>query len=90
LTVEYGRTRSIEAVTVVPRVNYGPRTFAIEARVGGQWTRLADAQQANAAATYAVPPTEADAIRLVITGSYDGRFPPDTGNVQVAELTVAP
>ena len=90
LTVEYGGTRTIREVTVAPRVNYGPRTFAIEARVNGAWRRLAEVEQANAAATHAVPPTEADAIRLVITGSYDGQFPPDTGNVQVAELAVAP
>jgi len=90
LTVEYGRTRSNHEVTVVPRVNYGPRTFAIEARVDGAWRRLVEAEQANAAATYAVPATEADAIRLVITGSYDAQFAPDTGNVQVAEVAVAP
>jgi len=89
LTVEYGRTISIRQVTVTPRVNWGPRTFAIEARAGGAWQRLADVEQANAAATYVVPRTEADALRLVITSSYDGQFLPDTGNVQVAELAVS-
>jgi hypothetical protein len=47
-------------------------------------------RQANAAATHDVPDVSADAIRLVITGSYDAQFPPDTGNVQVAEVAVAP
>jgi hypothetical protein len=32
----------------------------------------------------------ADAIRLVITASYDGDFAPDTGNVQVAEVSATP
>ncbi len=56
----------------------------------GAWQRLAEVEQPNAEATHEVPRTEADAIRLVITGTYDAAFPPDTGNVQVAEVTVAP
>lgn len=89
LTIEYGRDRDIRQVTVTPRVNYGPRAFAIEARVDGAWQRLAEVQQANAAATHVVPRTQADAIRLVITASYDAVFAPDTGNVQVAEVAVS-
>lgn len=88
LTVEYGRTVTVGRVTVTPRVNYGPRAFAIEARVDGRWQRLAEVEQANAAATYTVPSTQADAIRLVITAAYDTR--PTPRNVQVAELSVAP
>ncbi len=76
-------------MTVAPRVNWGPRAFAIEARAGGAWQRLAEVTQANAAATHVVPRTDADAIRLVITGTYDGQFPPNTGNVQVAEVSVS-
>jgi hypothetical protein len=90
LTIEYGRTLPIGAVTVTPRVNWGPRTFAIEAHTAEGWTRLADVEQANAAATHDVPDVQADALRLVITSSYDGQFPPDTGNVQVAEVAVGP
>ena len=86
LTVEYGKPVDIGHVTVAPRVNYGPRAFAIEARVGGAWQRLAEVQQANAAATHAVAPTRADALRLVITAAYDTVSPPR--NVQVAEVTV--
>lgn len=89
LTIEYGRPTAIRQVTVTPRVNWGPRTFAIEARVGDTWQRLAEVEQANATATHLVPRTEADALRLVITSSYDGQFPPNTGNVQLAELTVS-
>jgi hypothetical protein len=90
LTIEYGKPTAIGSVTVTPRVNWGPRTFAIEARTDGAWQRLAEVSQANAAATHDVPDVQADAIRLVITGSYDAQFPPDTGNVQVAEVAVAP
>ena len=57
LTVELGTARDIATVTVTPRVNYGPRTFAIEARSGGEWRRLAEVEQANAAATHAVART---------------------------------
>lgn len=85
LTIEYGRTVTIGDVTVTPRVNYGPRAFAIEARVDGAWQRLAEVEQANAPATHAVPSTQADAIRLVITAAYDTR--PNPRNVQVAEVT---
>jgi hypothetical protein len=90
LTIEYGRTVAIGSVTVSPRVNWGPRTFAIEARTPSGWTRLADVEQANAAATHDVADSQADALRLVITSSYDGQFAPDTGNVQVAEVAIAP
>jgi hypothetical protein len=89
LTIEYGRTVAVRHVTVVPRVNWGPRAFAIEARVGGAWQRLAEVTQANAAATHLVPRVDADALRLVITGTYDGQFPPNTGNVQIAEVRVS-
>ena len=86
LTIEYGRTVDVGRVTVTPRVNYGPRAFAIEARVSGTWERLAEVEQANAAATHAVTPTRADAVRLVITGAYDTQ--PVPRNVQVAEVAV--
>jgi hypothetical protein len=51
--------------------------------------RDAEVTQANAAATHLVPRADADALRLVITGTYDGQFPPNTGNVQIAEVRVS-
>jgi hypothetical protein len=90
LTIEYGKTIPVGSVTVTPRVRWGPKAFAIEARVGGVWQRLASVTQANEPATWDVPDVSADAIRLVIASSYDGDFAPDTGNVQVAEVAVAP
>jgi hypothetical protein len=90
LTIDYGKPVPVGSVTVTPRVRWGPKAFAIEARVGGAWQRLASVTQANAPATWDVPDVSADAIRLVISSSYDGDFAPDTGNVQVAEVAVAP
>jgi hypothetical protein len=87
LTIEYGKTTAIRQVTVTPRVGFGPKAFAIEARVDGAWQRLADVQQANAPATYTVPRVDADALRLVITDAYDRATP--TRNVQVAEVAVS-
>ncbi|GIF74441.1 hypothetical protein Asi02nite_39590 [Asanoa siamensis] len=88
LTVNYGSARRITAVTVVPRVPFGPRALTLEARVNGAWRSLGAFNQPDATATFDVADVDADQLRLVITASYDGTKPPErTRNVQVAEVT---
>jgi hypothetical protein len=87
LTVELGRERPIGAVTVTPRVGFGPRALSIEARVDGEWRTFGPFTQADAAATHDVTDVVADALRLVIIAAYDRGRPPELArNVQVAEV----
>lgn len=90
LTVTYGRAQSFDTVTVAPRnATSGIRAFGIEARVNGNWVRLADVTQGRVSASHTVPLTTADAIRLVITAAWDNdRTPEMARNVQVSEVSV--
>jgi hypothetical protein len=84
LTIDYGQPRDIERVTVTPG-SIGPRTYAIEARVNGAWTKLAEVDgQGRTALTTTVKRTSADAIRLTITAAADSPM----ATVQVAEVAV--
>jgi hypothetical protein len=87
LTVDHGRPVTIAAVTMVPRVNYGPKAYAIEVSADGEaWREVAAVPAApNAAVTTTLPePVTARYLRLKITDSWDSVRPPR--NVQVAEL----
>jgi hypothetical protein len=87
LTVDHGVPVTIAAVTMVPRVNYGPKAYAVEVSTDGQtWTEVASvpaAPNGPSTTTFAEPVT-ARYLRLKITDSWDGTRPPR--NVQVAEL----
>jgi len=87
LTVDHGAPVRIAAVTMVPRVNYGPRAYAVEVSTDGQaWTEVAAvpaAPNGPSTSTFAEPVT-ARYLRLKITDSWDATRPPR--NVQVAEL----
>lgn len=87
LTVDHGAPVAIETVTMVPRVNYGPKAYAVEVSADGQsWQQIAEVPAApNAANTTTLPePVTARWLRLRITDSWDRVRPPR--NVQVAEL----
>lgn len=86
-TVEFGGTTQVGAVTVKPRVGFGPKEFTIEGRVDGTWQELADVRQGNGTEEHTVPETDVDALRLVITAAYD-RFTPSR-NVQIVAVEVS-
>jgi hypothetical protein len=87
LTVDHGAPVTIAAVTMVPRVNYGPKAYAVEVSEDGQtWREVANVPAApNGPSTSTLPePVTARYLRLKITDSWDYVRPPR--NVQVAEL----
>ena len=88
LTITYDEVQTINEVTVVPRLSdIGPKAFAIEALVDGEWVRLGEFTQPGQATAHTVPLTRTESIRLVITAAYDkGRTPEQARNVQVAEV----
>jgi hypothetical protein len=90
LTIELPKTQNVHEIVVRPReVRFGPRAFGIEARVDGEWKRLADVTQGRQTTTHTVPLTRTNAIRLVITQSWDDqRTPENARNVQVAEVAL--
>lgn len=87
LTVDHGAPVTIAAVTMVPRVNYGPKAYAVEISADGQaWQEVAAvpaAPNGPSTSTFAEP-VAARYLRLKITDSWDRVRPPR--NVQVAEL----
>jgi F5/8 type C domain-containing protein/alpha-galactosidase-like protein len=87
LTVDHGVPVTIAAVTMVPRVNYGPKAYSIEVSEDGQtWKEVASVPAApnGANTTTFAEPLTARYLRLDITDSWDSVRPPR--NVQVAEL----
>jgi hypothetical protein len=88
LTVDFGAPARIGAVTMVPRVNFGPRGYAIEISDDGLvWIRLVDVPNSpNTTVTSTFAAVTTRLVRLSITGGYDRIQPPR--NVQVAEFIV--
>lgn len=90
LTGEFDGVHAIDEVLVAPRPHqndrFGARTFTIETRLDGTWTEVesVDEQPPGTTVTYPIPRTQADAIRLVITDSWDTERP--VSNVGVAEV----
>ena len=87
LTVDHGAPVTIAAVTMVPRVNYGPKAYAVEISADGQaWREVAAvpaAPNGPSTSTFAEP-VAARYLRLKVTDSWDRVRPPR--NVQVVEL----
>lgn len=90
LSVDLGQPVSIGSISMVPRVNYGPKAYSIETSDDGLiWTPVVDIPAApNAAATTAFAPVITRRIRLRITDGWDKTRPPR--NVQVVALEVRP
>ena len=88
LGVDLGALTLIGSVTMVPRVNYGPRAYTIEASADGTaWSTIAAVPSpANATVRTTFAPVTARAVRLRITDGYDWARPPR--NVQVVALEV--
>ena len=88
LGVDLGESHPLGEVTMVPRVNFGPRAYAVEVSADGMdWTDVGSVPFAgNGEVTTTFPTTEARYVRLRITDSWDSVQPPR--NVQVAELIV--
>jgi hypothetical protein len=86
--VDLGGSHPLGEVTMVPRVNFGPRAYTIEVSADGEaWNEVAAVPAApNAQVTSGFETTEARYVRLRITDAYDSVQPPR--NVQVAELEV--
>ena len=84
--VDLGAPALIGSVTMVPRVNYGPKAYGVEvSEDGATWREVAAvpaAANATVKATFA--PVTARAVRLRITDGYDRIRPPR--NVQVSAL----
>jgi hypothetical protein len=88
LGVDLGRSHPLAEVTMIPRVNFGPRAYTVDVSSDGEdWDEVAAVPAApNGAVTSAFPTIEARHLRLRITDAYDSVQPPR--NVQVAELEV--
>jgi hypothetical protein len=88
LGVDLGESHPLGEVTMVPRVNFGPRAYTVEVSGNGtDWTEVAAVRYAaNGEVTTTFPTTDARYLRLRITDSWDSVQPPR--NVQVAELIV--
>ena len=78
-------------MTVVPRTNYGPKTYAVQVSAdGASWTDVGQVTGGpNAAVTTSFTPVPARYLRLWITDGYDPAGSPPR-NTQVAELQVRP
>jgi hypothetical protein len=85
--VDLGRQVNVNSITVVPRPNFGPKTFSIQASEdGGNYrTVLKNAKNNNKLEEYEFPGVKARYIRLEMTESWDRVVP--SRNVQIAELT---
>ncbi|MEU6745428.1 BNR-4 repeat-containing protein [Spirillospora sp. NPDC046719] len=82
LSIDYGKKRWVNNVTVTPVGAKGPKTYTLQGRVNGFWKRLATVPaQAATALSVPVARSRIDAIRLVITAGNNA----DT--VQIAEVT---
>ena len=88
LGVDLGESHPLGEVTMVPRVNFGPRAYAVEVSADADgWTEVATVPfVTNGEVTTPFETTEARYVRLRITDSWDSVQPPR--NVQVAELLV--
>ena len=88
LGVDLGESRPLGEVTMVPRVNFGPRSYSVQVSPDGEaWSDVATVPFArNGEATTRFATTDARYLRLRITDSWDSVQPPR--NVQVAELIV--
>jgi hypothetical protein len=86
--VDLGGPARVGAVTMIPRVNYGPRSYTIETSDDGlTWSSVAEVPSApNATVRTTFPPVTARLLRLRITDGYDRIRPPR--NVQVIALEV--
>jgi hypothetical protein len=86
LTVDLKARTTIGTVTVRPRPQYGPKTYAIQlsddSRAWRTIARVVDA--ADAAIITAVPPSSGRYLRLWILAARDVQKP--SRNVQIAEL----
>jgi hypothetical protein len=88
LMADLGTTQSIGSVTMVPRVNYGPKAYTIEVSDDAStWVQVGSVPSAsNATITTAITPVKARYLRLVMTASWDKIQPPR--NVQISSLIV--
>ncbi|MBB4663272.1 discoidin domain-containing protein [Conexibacter arvalis] len=88
LAVDLGAATEVREVTMVPRTNYGPRTYAVEVSADGEsWRQVASVPAApNGTVRTAFAPVSARHVRIVITDGWDRVRPPR--NVQVASLEV--
>lgn len=88
LGVDLGQTHPLAEVTMIPRVNFGPRVYTIEVSSDEEsWTEVAAVPAApNASVTTGFETIAARYVRLRITDAYDSVQPPR--NAQVAELEV--
>jgi len=88
LAVDFGAPVRIGRVTMVPRVNFGPRAYTIEvSEDGAEWREVASVPAApNGTVSSSFAATTARHLRLRITDSHDAQRPPR--NVQVAALEV--
>jgi hypothetical protein len=86
--VDLGAPTRIGSVTMVPRVNYGPRAYTVEiSDDAAAWRELAAVPSAaNATVRTSFSPVTARAVRLRITDGYDRIRP--ARNVQVSSLEV--
>jgi len=93
LTGEFDGVHTIDQVRVAPRPHAADRfgnTFSVEARVEGSWTEVLGSQRQDPGAIVAYPiaPTDADALRLVISGAQDTNFPGQPADAAIAEVEI--
>ncbi len=90
LAVDLGAPMRVGTVVMVPRVNFGPAAYRIEASDDGiTWTELADVASApNGTVPTWLSPVVARHFRLVITAGHDAVRPPR--NVQIASFVLLP
>lgn len=90
--VDLGAPAQVGSVTMVPRVNYGPRSYTIEISEDGvTWLSVAEVPAApNATVRTTFPPVTARLLRLRITDGYDRIRPPRNVQVIALEVRAAP
>ncbi|MCX7047198.1 MAG: glycosyl hydrolase, partial [Candidatus Sumerlaeota bacterium] len=87
LEIASTQAMTITGTTVKPRPGYGPKQCELQARGDdGVWKKIAGfSMTASEAKSIETGPVTARAFRLLISSSYDPKYPKAPRNVQVAE-----
>jgi hypothetical protein len=80
----FARKVAVSGFQITPRVNYGPKGFQLE--LDGAVVHSGTMSNGALSVTLPTAVTATNAL-LRITGTYDGDFPPNSGNVQIIEVS---
>jgi hypothetical protein len=91
LAAEFAAPVALARVAFEGRPGYGPRACEVHLSEDGKTFRAVKTLNAPSTgeAVAEFPPATVRAVRLVVRGAYDARFPENARNVQVAELKLS-